>query len=265
MNEPWLIALDIDGTLVHYDQTMTTAVRSAVRMVADAGHHVVIATGRSLVATMPVARMLGLDAGWTVCSNGSVTVRLDPEIEGGYEVTEALTFDPGPAIRLLHEALPGSKFAVEDLGIGFRLTELFPEGELAGEHRVVSLDELWSDQVTRVVVRGAENTTEEFSGKIAALQLAGVEYAVGYTAWMDLAPLGVNKASTLEKVRTTLGIPPVRTFAIGDGNNDIEMLQWAARGIAMGHAPKALHDVADEITGTIEDDGVATALAKHFG
>ena len=260
--QPWLVALDIDGTLVHYDQTMTSAVRTAVRAVADAGHHVVLASGRSLVGVLPVARMLALTQGQVVCSNGAVTVRLDQSLTDGFEVTQALTFDPGPALRLLAQHLPEAKFAVEDVGVGFRLTDLFPEGELSGEHRVVGLEDLWSGEVTRVVVRGGDHSSQEFAQRIAHIGLHGCEWTVGYTAWMDLAPVGVNKARTLEEVRQRLGVPHERTLALGDGNNDIEMLQWAARGVAMGQASEQVKAAASEVTASIDDNGAVPVLAS---
>ncbi|WP_425955756.1 HAD family hydrolase [Xylanimonas sp. McL0601] len=260
MTAPWLVALDIDGTLLHYDQSMSDVVRDAVRDVVAAGHHVVLASGRSLVSMTPVAERLGLAAGFMVCSNGAVTVSCDGEAPGGWALEEAVTFDPEPALRRLSQELPGARFAVEDVGVGFRLTELFPEGELDGIHRVVALEDLWDDEVTRVVVRAPESTTEEFHAAVAELGLADVTYAVGWSAWMDIAPLGVTKAAALEKVREHLGVPPSRTMAIGDGHNDVAMLRWAARGVAMGNADAEVQAVADETTLTIEQDGAARAL-----
>jgi hydroxymethylpyrimidine pyrophosphatase-like HAD family hydrolase len=83
---------------------------------------------------------------------------------------------------------------------------------------------------------------------------------VGWTAWLDLAPDGVSKASALEPVRATLGVPLERTLAVGDGRNDVEMLEWAARAVAMGQAEPELLAVADEVAPPVEDDGLADVL-----
>ncbi|NMR21122.1 HAD family hydrolase [Cellulomonas fimi] len=257
---PLLVALDIDGTLVTYDEAMSDAVRHAVAGVRAGGEHVVLATGRSLHATLPVAQHLGIDEGWLVTSNGSVTTRLDPDAPGGYQITERITFDPGPALRLMHAELPDALFAVEDVGVGFRMNGLFPDGELSGRQAVVDLEDLWSDHVTRLVVRSPGHTSEQFHELVHRMGLSDVTYAIGWTAWMDIAPHGVTKASALEKVRQLLGVEPSRTVAIGDGSNDVEMIDWAARGVAMGHAPQHVREVADEVTGTIEDDGAVEVL-----
>jgi hydroxymethylpyrimidine pyrophosphatase-like HAD family hydrolase len=272
-DDPVLVAVDIDGTLLDYDQTMSDDVRDAVAAVRAAGHHVVLASGRSLIAMTPVAEELGIDEGWMVCSNGAVTVRRPvgdvvgsrggasvPLVAAGWALEDVVTFDPEPALRLLRQELPDARYAVEDIGVGFRMNALFPEGELHGEHRVVDFEELWAGEVTRVIVRSPESTSEQFHALVEHLGLDDVTYAVGWTAWMDLAPLGVSKATALEQVRRKLHVQPHRTVAIGDGHNDVEMLQWAARGVAMGHADAAVKAAADEVTGSIEDDGAATFL-----
>ena len=95
-----------------------------------------------------------------------------------------------------------------------------------------------------------------------------VTYNVGWTAWLDIAPDGVNKATGLERVRADLGIPGTRVFTAGDGRNDIDMLEWTAAGggigVAMGQAPEEVVAVATEVTGTDIDDGLADALSRHF-
>jgi hydroxymethylpyrimidine pyrophosphatase-like HAD family hydrolase len=83
---------------------------------------------------------------------------------------------------------------------------------------------------------------------------------VGWTAWLDIAAEGVTKASALEKVRCTLDIDRKHTLAMGDGRNDIEMLGWAGRGVAMGQAPQEVLEAATEVTGTVYEDGAATIL-----
>lgn len=255
-----LVALDVDGTLMSYDGVISDEVRQAVRDVRDAGLHVVLATGRGVHSAAPVAKELGLTEGWVVCSNGAVTARLDPSVELGYEIVRVVTFDPGPALRAIAMELPDALYAVEDLGLGFRVSADFPDGELSGDLEVVSWDELTSTPATRVVIRSPQSTPEQFHELVERVGLHEVEYAVGWSAWLDLTPGGVSKASALEEVRQHLGVQPHATVAIGDGGNDVQMLRWAARGVAMGHAPATVRAAADEVTGGIEDDGALAIL-----
>lgn len=257
---PHLVALDVDGTTIDHAGVLSAPVRQAVHDVIAAGHHVVMSTGRSIIATDEIRAALGLTHGYAVCSNGAVTLALDPRLANGYRVVEAVTFDPAPALTVLRKELPGAIVAVEDLGVGFKVNRPFPDGELTGLQTVVSWDELIAEPATRVTVRSPESTSEDFLEVVERIGLHGVNYAVGFSAWLDVNPEGVSKGSALELVRRRLHVEPAHTLAVGDQRNDVEMLQWAARGVAMGNAPQEVQDVADEVTGDVDDDGLVPVL-----
>jgi hydroxymethylpyrimidine pyrophosphatase-like HAD family hydrolase len=205
---------------------------------------------------------LDLLTGWAVCSNGSVTLRLDPELPDGYETTDVITFDARPVLTLLRTHLPTALYALESGNGGFLLTAPFPPGELTGTATRVAanFEELLAEPACRVVVRSPEHTSDDFLSLTAKLGLHGVNYAVGWTAWLDLAPEGISKASALEVIRGRLGVGPTLTLAVGDGRNDLEMFAWAGRSVAMGNATDDVKDGADMVTGTVEDDGLAEVL-----
>lgn len=260
-----LLALDIDGTILDHDGHLSEAVRSAVGATLGRGIHVVLATGRSLHATLPVLESLGIERGWAVCSNGSITLRLDPELDDGYEIAHSVTFDPKPVLTLLRRHLPTALYAVEDTGRGYRLTAPFPDGELSGAQEFVPFDQLLDRPAARVVVRSPDHTSEHFSDLVRRIGLHGVNYAVGWTAWLDLAPEGVSKASALEFVRARLGVSRDATLAAGDGRNDLEMFAWAARAAAMGQSPPEVVEAADEVLGPVDDDGLVAFLERIQG
>lgn len=255
-----LIALDLDGTTITHAGVLRPAVREAVQAVAATGMHIVVATGRSIVATTPILDALGLTTGYVVCSNGAVTLALDPDEPQGYQIIETVTFDPAPALALLRDSWPDAVIAVEELGVGFKVSAPFPDGELDGELRVVSWDELVADPVTRVTFRSPTGTSEDFEELAERIGLHEVNYNIGFTAWMDINPEGVSKGSALELLRRRLEVEPMHTVAVGDQRNDLEMLQWAARGVAMGNAPEEVKAVADEVTGHVDDDGLVPVL-----
>ncbi|HEX6055437.1 MAG TPA: HAD hydrolase family protein, partial [Intrasporangium sp.] len=79
-------------------------------------------------------------------------------------------------------------------------------------------------------------------------------------AWLDINPEGVSKASALELVRRRIGVEPIHTLAVGDQRNDLEMLHWAAWGVAMDNAPDEVKAIADEVTGHVDEDGLVPIL-----
>ncbi|WGW11220.1 HAD-IIB family hydrolase [Saxibacter everestensis] len=260
-----LIALDVDGTIVNYDDELSDPVRNAIRDADEAGHHIVIATGRGVTGALPVADRLGLMSGYVVCANGSVIVRLDPELDLGWTVHKVITFDPAPALKSLHRVAGTAAFMVEDSDLERWVSAPFPENELTGSLHEVPFDELLTKEATRIVMRDPSRTAEEFDAVVRESGLQGVGYSVGWSAWLDISPEGVSKASALEDVRQWLGIEQEHTFAAGDGTNDIEMLQWSRRAVAMGNAAEQLKAVASEITGTVDEDGLVTALRPLIG
>jgi len=255
-----LVALDVDGTLVDHEGNMTDEVRDAAQAVIEAGHDIIIATGRSLGATLPVIGLLGITRGYAVCSNGGVTLRIDSALPGGFEVIDRVTFDPRPALSALRDRLPSAKYALEDDRGRFLSTESFQDASFGSEAESVGFEEMLESRAVRVVVFSTDSSAEEFGDAVASIGLHGVTYSVGWTAWLDIAAAGVTKASALEVLRDRLGTGRAHTVAVGDGRNDIEMLQWAGRGVAMGQAPDEVRSAASEVTGSVYDDGAAKVL-----
>jgi len=200
-----------------------------------------------------------------VCSNGAVTLQLDPDEPEGYRILEIVTFDPGPALEVLRGSWPDAEVAVEEIGVGFKVSGPFPDGELVGEVRVVPWAELSASPATRVTFRSPSGTAEDFLALVERIGLHSVNYAVGFTAWLDINPEGVSKASALELVRRRLCIEPAHTAAVGDQRNDFEMLQWAARSVAMGNAPDEVKAIADEVTLDVDQDGLVPVLRSLLG
>ncbi|CED90465.1 MAG: HAD family phosphatase [Actinomyces succiniciruminis] len=255
-----MVALDVDGTILDLDGGVSERVMASIARMRHHGVQVVIATGRGISAALPVARRLGLTDGWMVCANGAITLRMTPVAPGGYEVVDSRTFNPATAIDTLLEAVPDGIIAVEDLGAGFRVSRPFPDGELIEKQTVVPLEELRRGEVTRVVLRAPGMPVDEFSAVVGRAALHSVEYAVGWTAWLDVAPQGITKASALQALVTRLGTDSDHAIAVGDGTNDVEMLRWAGVGAVMGSAPQWVKEQGDVVTETVWHDGCAAVL-----
>jgi Cof subfamily protein (haloacid dehalogenase superfamily) len=263
----WLIALDIDGTVLLESGEMHDVVIAAVAQVRDAGHEVMLATGRSVAMTLTILQKLGIKPEYVVCSNGAITLKRDPMSEGGYRREFVEMFNPKEVLTSIKSHLVTANYAVEDQNGKFFVDGKFPDGALGSVSESVSFDELVTVQATRVVVISPEHQVEDFLSVVEKMGLHQVSYNVGWTAWLDIAPDGVNKSTALENVRSRLGIPRTRVFAMGDGRNDIDMLQWAAvhgRGVAMGQAPDDVLAVANQVTESDLNDGAALALTAFL-
>src|SRR3954451_18480827 len=163
MTDPWvprLVALDIDGTLLKWIEGAGTtyeeiapAVGEAVRRARDAGCQVVLASGRSPHGMTGVADRLelyldGAQPLWIVASNGAVVFRYPP-----LEVVREETFDAAPAVAAVLEHHPSALVAVEERGVGYRVTKEFPTGELSGSMIVTDVEDLVAAPVSRVIIR----------------------------------------------------------------------------------------------------------------
>ncbi|WP_369371737.1 HAD family hydrolase [Promicromonospora sp. Populi] len=252
-----LVALDIDGTLIDSDRRIPSGTVETLDLVRAAGHEIVLATGRSLAGLLPIATRLGLSTGWAVCSNGALTVHLNPSAPSGYDIVEARMFDPAPVIRRALDVAPSVRVALEEIGWGWRTSSPFESGELNGQQKTVLLADLMAESATRIAL-----SAPDLRRYTDALRATGVTVAPQRADWLDITAAGVNKAAALDVVRTHLGIPADRTVAVGDGVNDLDMLTWAERSVAMGHAPAIVRSAADETTGTINQAGALPVLAS---
>jgi Cof subfamily protein (haloacid dehalogenase superfamily) len=268
---PRTVALDIDGTLFQaphgssvVDETISPRVQAAIDRIVEQDIPVVLATGRSTFGITPVLETLGLERSsnevLAVASNGSVTFAYPP-----VEVLDTVTFDASDVVRMLLDHMPQALVAVEEIGVGYRVNQHFPEGEITGEITLQSVDELIRHPVTRVIIRDPNSSEQDFVQLAEKVGLHGINYYIGWTAWLDLAPAGVSKASGLQAVCKRLGVDGADVLAIGDGRNDIEMLEWVGRGVAMGQAPDQVKRAADDVTAPVEDDGAALELERWFG
>ena len=260
---PQLIALDVDGTVLLEDETPSPGVVEAVQAAVAAGHEVTLATGRSWRGTEPVLEKLGIRPQYVISANGATVYR---RVGDGYERFHTETFDPAPALTLLREHLPDAHYMVE-LGDSSRLfTEEIAYWDLSDGTKVASFEELAAQPVARVVVISPEHSEQDFVRLIAEIGLNQVSYAIGWTAWLDIAPQGVDKGSALKLVCETSGHDPADTIVIGDGRNDLGMFAWSrdhgGTAVAMGQASDEVREAASLVTMSVDRGGVAHILER---
>lgn len=266
--QPRLIAIDIDGTLTMEATDITKtgpagiseAVRAALGAAVAAGAQVVLCSGRTVFGVRPFLASLHLSTGWAICSNGAVTLNASTG-----EIVRTVNFDPAEPARVLRKLIPDAVFIAEQVGVGNRATAGFDVVNFFGTTTVVDFEELVSHQTPRMSVLWPGHDYADMAGLVAGVEIPGVHYSLDHgDACLMATPPGVTKGSTLETLRIELGIAAADTMAVGDGFNDVEMLAWAAHGVAMGQAPDQVRAVADEVTTPVAEDGLARALRRWF-
>ncbi|MFD3706048.1 HAD family hydrolase [Nocardia sp. NPDC058658] len=257
---PKLIALDVDGTLLSTGVGISARVGAAVRAAVSAGAHVVVTTGRTVLTTRPVLSELGLSEGHALCSNGAVHV----DVARG-EPVAIQSFDPGPAVLALRALFPEMVFAAEQVGVGIWATGHGPGEYSIGDFRLVDHRTLSSLPTPRLNGWWPAGSAEEMLRLLETFDVPDASWVHGeYGPWLTVSRRGVSKGWALEQLRLLLGVEPESTLAIGDGFNDREMLRWAAHSVAMAGSPEDVLALADEVTGHVSEDGVATVLERWF-
>ena len=253
-----LVALDIDGTIVTPEQQIYPKVKEYADRLRIGGVHICITTGRSVPATLPVVEGLELESAWIVSANGSLVGHYTQT--DGYALTNQYTFDPRPVVARVLQVLPEACIGVEDNPLEFRVSKPFPPGELRETLEVQDLDTLLAIPVSRVVIREPQLNNEEFHRAIDCIDFTGVEHAVGWRSWLDINPPGTSKGRGLATVCSNLEVDLGHTIAIGDGGNDIPLLQTAGYGVAMGNARNEVKNAASATTLSDQKQGAGAVL-----
>ncbi len=263
MTDPWLVGLDLDGTILLPDDSFSPGADAAITRLAESGHEVMIATGRNWAGTRTVMGRLALTPRFVVCANGAVVLRRGED--GEYHRFHVETFDPAVVLSMLEGYFPDAHYLVDLPDGSRRYTDVREEWNLSKGEKV-SFADLAKDPVSRVVVISPEHEEADFHRIVERAGLNEVSYAVGWTAWLDIAPHGVHKGTGMERVRAELNWPGSRVLVAGDGRNDIGMFDWAVgiggRAVAMAQSPPEVRAAASEITGDVVDGGLADVLRR---
>lgn len=259
-----LVATDLDGTLLRDDGGVSAWTAAVLARVRALGVPVVVVTARPPRRVREIARATGL-GGLAICGNGALVYDLDRDT-----VVRELRLAAVAARRLvaaLREAAPGVCFATEAGLVYGQEPGYAPHSPHAGDvgARLDDALALCADGVTKLI---ALHPTLPLADLLAlAGRLAGEGAIVTHSGspFVEIAASGVTKASTLAALCADLGIAPGAVIAFGDMPNDLPLLAWAGRRVAVANAHPDVLALADEVTATNNDDGVARTLARLLG
>ncbi|MER5494809.1 Cof-type HAD-IIB family hydrolase [Streptomyces sp. NPDC002454] len=260
-----LVATDLDGTLLRNDDSLSARTRAALALAVAAGATHVVATGRPVPQVVPVLRGLG-HRGFAVCGQGAqlydaAAGRIVWSVTLDREVAEVALGKVEAEVGAVHAAV--NQDGADGLMLmepGFTVTHPTLSGVRA-PHR----DALWARPLTKVLMRHPELGEDELAAAARAVVGELVTVTMAGPGAVELQPLGITKATALARAAALLGVGPEATLAFGDMPNDIPMFLWSGHGVAMANAHQELKAVADEVTASNEEDGVAVVLERLYG
>lgn len=263
MSAPRVVASDLDGTVVRSDGTFSDRTRAALAAVEAAGATFVMVTGRPVRWMHAVAEQTG-HRGLAVCANGALLYDLHTEeVVRSWLLSSTAAHD---VVQSLRAALPGIAFAVERLHLGFAHEPTYrPRWDSTDPITQGPVEQLLSDDVVKLLARHEELGSDELLAAARSAVPEGAELTHSSSdGLLEISATGVSKASGLATVCAGLSVDAADVVAFGDMPNDLPMLAWAGRGVAVANAHPEVLAAADDVTGSNDEDGVADYLSRWF-
>ncbi len=259
---PRLVATDLDGTLLGSDGNVSPRTEKVLRRVEQAGVPFVMVTGRPPRWMATVSDQTG-HRGLAVCANGALVYDLHSR-----EVVRSSLLgasDAADVAQALRAALPELGFAVERIDGTFgHETAYVPSFEHPGS-QVQALADLLAGDVVKLLARHPSLTADELLA--AATAAVGDDVTLTHSSaegLLEISAAGTTKATGLASLTDDLGVDAAGVIAFGDMPNDLPMLAWAGRSVAVANAHPDVLTAADEVTGTNDEHGVAQVLERWF-
>jgi len=258
-----LIALDIDGTLFNSDGNITEVTRNALLAVHEKDITLMLASGRSIhgLRQLALKNRLPLDNMVTLAFNGACVA------EGNSDEILFETPIRQSAARQLIKDLKDypitvmvpyhHELYVEDFKgylVEFEMeTERFT-GKLINDLSTIDFDS------HKIIMTGQKEDLDRFLNDVAPRYASDVSFVITGPNNVDVVPKGIDKGISLKRYCELKGIDRMEVLAFGDNYNDLAMIEYAGLGVAMGNANETVKAIADRITKTNDEDGIAIIL-----
>jgi Cof subfamily protein (haloacid dehalogenase superfamily) len=260
------VALDVDGTLLDSSHNISPAVRKSIHDIWQQGIQVILASGRHVGSLSQLLMELGVE-GYVVAFSGGAVARVTSSKR--IEIIQQHQLELAHAEAMAHKALANG------LSVAWSTLDHWYTPDAMGLYQQEARI-LRQEPVVVPGLRGLNVAPHKLqimshnAGGIVCLRAMRDAISSQYSAlfshdyMLEIMPKGTNKAAGLTKIGQLHGMTLSEMVAIGDAENDIEMLRHAGLGVAMGHAPDTVKAAADWITLTNGEDGVAFALEQDW-
>lgn len=263
MTEKHLIALDLDGTLLKDDKTISLKTKKVIEKAKADGHIVMIATGRPYRSSELYYHELELDTPIVNFNGAFMHHPKSPSWGFFHEPLDVkVAKDIVEACRsfnfhnIIAEVMDDVYFHYHDE----KLLEIFNFGN--PQITTGDLASYLNDSPTSLLIHTEEDELKLIRRHLAEIHAEVIEQRSWAAPWhvIEIIKVGLNKAVGLKRAADYYGIPSERIVAFGDEDNDLEMIEFAGHGVAMGNAIDQVKNIANEITLSNEEDGIAVFL-----
>lgn len=268
MKEIKILVLDIDGTLTNSKKEITEETKRAIRMIQERGHKVMLASGRPTPGMKRYAEELELEkyGGYLLSFNGGRIIN---------SRTGEIVFQKMFPMNLIPSLYQFAK--KNDCGIltyygekiisGTRLDEYIAiESRINGMpvQEVENFVEYVDFDVNKLLMTAPAERAEQYEQFLQEQYGDRISVYRSEPFFIELMPKGVDKASSIDRMLSTVGLTRENTICCGDGYNDLTMIEYAGVGVAMANAQEKVKEKADYITGSNDEDGIVQVIDEFI-
>ncbi|KIL47388.1 Cof-type HAD-IIB family hydrolase [Jeotgalibacillus campisalis] len=265
--EKHLIVLDLDGTLLTDDKTISEKTKRTLFKAKEQGHEIMIATGRPYRASESYYKELELTSP-IVNFNGAFV---------HHPLNEEWGFHHDPmdlnVVKEIVEACQDFNYhniiaeILDDVYLHYhdeKLLDIFGFGNPSIQ--TGDLRTYLPDSPTSLLIHADEKHVQDIRSHLSHVHAEVIDHRRWGAPWhvIEIVKKGLNKAVGIKKVSDSLQIPKSRIIAFGDEDNDLEMLEYAGTGVAMENGINSVQNIANEMTASNNNDGIALFLQQKL-
>lgn len=258
------VALDLDGTLLNSKKEISEENKNILKKLSENGVEILIVTGRPYPITKKIAESLEIPL-TVICYNGARVMNLKTD-----EIIFEKVLEEKQVLKIIEFCRKNKKdlnlfqndiWYVEDLeSIG---TKYYKKNSRL-EPTLKSFDTFDSFKMIKSIIIDENNVLEEVEKELREILGNSVYFTYSQDKYLEILNKEVNKGLTLKNVLEEKGIEMSECIAFGDAHNDLEMLELAGVGVAMGNAHEILKSRVQHITDTNDNNGVGKFLKKFY-
>ena len=255
------IALDIDGTLLRSDHSISDALISKLAYLNKADMNVVLISARPICSVLQIAKLIGL-GGSMIALNGA----LIGDDKKNILLRKSISED---AIQLIFDLIKSHPSLTWNVYSGYHWYVAEVNELIQNEINIIGFNpdrierDLYIDSAEKILIMGHDLELKRFKNNIQN-DLPFLTYSISKPGYLEITASQTNKYNALRSYANFYNVPLDKFIAFGDGENDIEMIQKCGLGVAMGNATQSLKDAADQIIGTNDEESITQFIGRLF-